>query len=137
MLELYLSFLQCSDYIDYSEHIGTNVSESVFNDFVNNQNNNHRTVLLKHEGKIVTSGTLFIEFKLTHNGCKCGHIENIFTSVEYRGQGLAKTVINKLIELAKEQKCYRVDIICKEELMTYYQRLGFSCSEEHAMSIKF
>lgn len=136
-MELYLSFLQCSDYIDYSEHVCTRVSEDIFTEFVNGQNQNHRTVILKYNGKIVASGTLFIEFKLTHDGCKCGHIENIFTNDEYRGRGFGKTIVNKLIDLAREQKCYRVDIICKEELIDWYQKMGFLCSKEHAMSIKF
>ena len=51
-----------------------------------------------------------------------GNIENILIDEKYRGNGYGEKIVNKLLEMCKEQKCYRVDLNCSYELEHFYQK---------------
>ena len=77
-------------------------------------------------GKIFIHGTatLLYESKLIH-GCKqVGHIEDVVVSPNYRDQGIAKNLIKILTQMATE-KCYKVILDCKEELIPFYEKCHF------------
>ena len=138
MESVYLSYIEENDFEDYKRHIKSDVSFDFYRDFLSKLGPNHQIVLLKKNGKIIASGTLFIEQKLTYGGCKLGHIENIYVEEEHRSNGYAKTIINKLIEMANTNKCYRIDLICDEKLIDFYRKRGFDLSaDQNAMSIWF
>ena len=74
---------------------------------------------------IIGSGTLSIEPKLTYGGCKMGHIENILVHPHNRKNGYGEQLVHKLLEYAKENGCYRVDLNCTSELEHFYEKNGF------------
>ena len=75
--------------------------------------------------KIVGYGAIYIDYKFYRNCKNVGHIEDIIIDKEYRGQGLSKLIINKLLESAREKDCYKIILNCKDEYVGYYQKMGF------------
>lgn len=75
--------------------------------------------------KIVGMISLIIEQKLIHGGAKCGHIEDLVVSHEWRGQNIAQ----EMIEFSKDQcrisGCYKVILDCDERLERFYEKNGF------------
>lgn len=75
--------------------------------------------------KIVGMISLIIEQKLIHGGAKCGHIEDLVVSHEWRGQNIAQ----EMIEFSKDQcrisGCYKVILDCDEILVQFYEKNGF------------
>lgn len=81
--------------------------------------------------KVVGTATLILEQKFIRNGAICGHIEDVAVHSTYQNKGIGKQLINKLIEVAKENKCYKVILDCNADLIDYYQKLGFKPSDFH------
>ena len=75
--------------------------------------------------KIIGYGAIYIDYKFYRNCKNVGHIEDIIIDEEYRGQGLSKLIITKLLECAKEKECYKIILNCKDEYVGYYQKMGF------------
>ena len=75
--------------------------------------------------RIIGYGAIYIDYKFYRNCKNVGHIEDIIIDKEYRGQGLSKLIINKLLESAKEKECYKIILNCKDEYVGYYQKMGF------------
>ena len=75
--------------------------------------------------KLIGCITLFIEDKIIHNGGKVGHIEDVVIDEKYRGKGIGKILIDYVISIAKDAKCYKVILDCDEENVGFYQKSGF------------
>lgn len=57
-----------------------------------------------------------------------GLIENVVTHSEYRNLGLGKKVLNKAVNIAKENHCYKVMLLTgskKTETLNFYKSAGF------------
>lgn len=68
---------------------------------------------------------MFEDAKLHHEN---GHWQMIFgvnTIPEYRRQGCAEKIINKMISDAKVQGRKGLVLTCKEKLLHYYEKFGF------------
>jgi len=82
----------------------------------------------KKELTIIGTGTIIYEPKIIH-GCKnVGHIEDIVVHNNYRSQGIAKNILNKLIEKANQKDCYKVILDCKNDVIPFYEKNGFQCN---------
>lgn len=74
---------------------------------------------------ILGTGTIIYEPKIIH-GCKnVGHIEDIVVHEKYRTHGIAKNILEKLIESSTKKNCYKVILDCKPELKGFYEKIGF------------
>ena len=115
------------DYEQYSKLINSNISQKTFNKFVISVlNDKHKIYILEIDSKLIATGTILIEEKLTYGGCFMGHIENILVAEEYRGNGYGKLIIKKLIEYGEKYGCYRIDLNCESSLNKFYSSLGFN-----------
>lgn len=85
----------------------------------------HKIYVIEFNNKIVASGTLIIEPKFIRNCNYAGHIEDIVVDEKNRGHGLARLIIDKLIEVSKELNCYRVTLNCHESKFGLYSKFGF------------
>jgi len=103
------------------------VSYNEFCEFVNSLNLNHQILVIEdlNTNKIIGTGTVLIECKLIHGLGKVAHIEDIVTDSKFRGQGLGKYLIEKLISLSQERKCYKVILDCAEYNIEFYTKCGF------------
>jgi len=82
-------------------------------------------ICLDEEGRIVGCGTVMIEPKMIHAGRSIGHIEDIVVDIEYRGLGIAREILNRLVELSYRNNCYKVILDCADDLVGFYSRVGF------------
>jgi len=76
-------------------------------------------------GKLVATGTIFIEQKFIHNLGKVGHIEDIVVNKTHRGNKLGKMMINHLISIGKQYKCYKIILDCDKKNVDFYKKCGF------------
>jgi glucosamine-phosphate N-acetyltransferase len=75
--------------------------------------------------EIISTGTLFLEVKLSHGGKSVGHIEDIIVHSDFRGKGISSIIINNLINDSIDKNCYKIILQCKTEICEVYERLGF------------
>jgi glucosamine-phosphate N-acetyltransferase len=86
---------------------------------------NIQTYVLLVEDQVAATATLLIEQKFIHRGGVVGHIEDVATRPEYRGRGLARRLIDHLVEVARAARCYKVILDCSADVEPFYERLGF------------
>ena len=83
------------------------------------------TLVRSHEGKIEGTATVLIENKFLHCGSRVAHIEDVVVRKEGRTKGLGKELIERCIQIAKDNKCYKVILDCHQEVIPFYAKCGF------------
>ena len=73
---------------------------------------------------LIGAGTIIIEPKIIHGGKSVGHIEDIIVHPHYRNQGIAQSILNKLIDYSKRD-CYKVILNCNPNMEAFYNKAGF------------
>jgi len=73
---------------------------------------------------LIGAGTIIIEPKIIHGGKSVGHIEDIIVHPHYRNQGIAQSILNKLIDYSKRD-CYKVILNCNPNMESFYNKAGF------------
>ncbi|EME28208.1 glucosamine-phosphate N-acetyltransferase [Galdieria sulphuraria] len=77
------------------------------------------------QSQVIASGTLLVELKFLHNCKSVGHIEDIVVSKLYRGLGLGKILVDKLVQEAKSRNCYKVILSCSPGNVAFYEKCNF------------
>ncbi|KAI9152868.1 hypothetical protein LWI28_002337 [Acer negundo] len=80
-------------------------------------------------GKIVATGSMFIEKKFLRNCGKVGHIEDVVVDASARGMQLGKKVIGFLTDYAQAMGCYKVILDCSLDNKDFYEKCGFKQKE--------
>ncbi|KAI9143398.1 acyl-CoA N-acyltransferase [Paraphysoderma sedebokerense] len=80
-------------------------------------------------GTVVAAGTLLAEKKFIRNCGVVGHIEDIVVSETMRGKRLGIRIIETLVEIARQQSCYKVILNCNDDNVTFYEKCGFKKKE--------
>jgi glucosamine-phosphate N-acetyltransferase len=80
---------------------------------------------------IVASTTLLIEQKFIHKLSKYGHIEDVIVNNEHRGKGYGKKIIKYVVDYCKKNKFYKITLICKQELIPFYEKNDFQVYQYH------
>lgn len=106
-------------------------------------------------GKIIATATLVVEQKFIHNcALVCllniflmiqfwktikinnllqrGRLEDVVVNNKYRGKHLGKLVINVILQLAIYLRCYKLSLDCKDNLIPFYESLGFKREPNNA-----
>ena len=118
--------IEKNDYINYTRLIESNISQEAYTDFLDNVLGYfHIVLVIEFDNNIIGTGTLLIERKMAYGGCTMGHIENILIDETFRGKGYGEKLINELLDIAKKNNCYRVDLNCNSELEKFYAKNGF------------
>lgn len=79
-------------------------------------------------GKLVSTCNLAIIPNLTRGARPYGIIENVVTHTHYRKQGLGTQVLSYALNIAWQQKCYKVMLLTssnREETVRFYEQAGF------------
>ena len=66
----------------------------------------------------------------SHPTGKRAHLMNVYTRKEYRRQGIAKKMVELLIEDAKEKHATEISLDATESGRPLYESLGFKASDE-------
>ncbi|CAH9071674.1 unnamed protein product [Cuscuta epithymum] len=80
-------------------------------------------------GKIVATGSVFVERKFIRNCGKVGHIEDVVVDSGARGLQLGKRVVEFLTDHSASMGCYKVILDCSEENKPFYEKCGFKKKE--------
>lgn len=80
-------------------------------------------------GKIVATGSVFIEKKFLRNCGKVGHIEDVVVDSDARGMQLGKKIVAFLTNHARSMGCYKVILDCSMENRAFYEKCGFKQKE--------
>ena len=128
--DLEKEFLESLDFLRKASDIDKNMAYDILKKI--KQNPDHVIHVALDGNKIVGSTTLLIEQKFIHNGGRVGHIEDVVIRKDYEGRGIGMKLVISLLNRAKEEKCYKTILDCKDDLKIFYERIGFK-SESNCM----
>src|ERR687898_1949636 len=74
---------------------------------------------------IVGSITAIIEQKFIHNGGKVCHIEDVVTRKGFENLGIGSSLVEKALELAVQEQCYKIILNCSKYNSGFYEKFGF------------
>ena len=114
----------------YSQEWKTDISEEILSKFLLNDN---YLFVIEENDKIIASANLHLQYKLIHYGGIMGYIEDVIVSNEYRGVGLGKKIVSRLLEEAKNKKCYKVALLYNKGLEKFYLDSKMKTQEKIAM----
>ena len=121
--------LEIKDFIEYKELINdfrlTNFTLHQFINFILYENNTIIYVL-ENNDNLCAAGTILFEKKFIHNFSIYAHIEDIIVKKEYQKNGYGKLLINNLVQVCKDEKCYKILLNCEEKLVKFYEKCGFT-----------
>lgn len=95
---------------------------------------------IEENGLLVSSCTLTIIKNLTRGGRSYGLIENVVTHSSYRKRGYGSAILEKALETAKSNGCYKVMLMTgrkEESTLNFYEKAGFKRGLKTAFIIKF
>ena len=118
-----IGFLESLDSLRNASDLDKKTAKDILKKII--ENPDHIIHVAEIDGKIVGSTTLLIEQKFIHNGGKVGHIEDVVVSKEFEGRGIGNKLVTSLLEVAKAKNCYKTILDCKNELIPFYERIGF------------
>ena len=86
------------------------------------QKNNY-FIVAKNNKDLLGFGSLSIILKV--RGSKQGVIEDIVVKKKFRKNKIGRSIVLKLLEIAKKQKCYKVILQSPKKNLTFYKKIGF------------
>lgn len=81
------------------------------------------------DDSIVGMVTLLLEHKFARGGTLAGHIEDLVVDEQQRGKGIAHALLEAALTHAQQAGVYKTILDCSQELVSYYERYGFSAKE--------
>jgi glucosamine-phosphate N-acetyltransferase len=119
----YLDLLKQLSIIDIDK-----ITKPMFDTFIDKLNINHQIYVIEDKNLNIIIGTItiIIEPKLIHNLGSVCHVEDVVVDTNFRGLKLAKLLINKAIDIAKEYGCYKVTLDCSNVNKIVYEKCGFN-----------
>ena len=93
----------------------------------------NRLLVAEAAGRIVGTLQLTVVPGLSRHGMLRGQIEGVRVGADQRGQGLGRRLIERAIDLAREQGCGLVQLTSdkwRSDAIRFYESLGFTASHE-------
>lgn len=97
-------------------------------------------LVIAEDGILVSSCTIAIIKNLTRSARPYALIENVVTHENYRNKGYGTAVLQKAVEIARENDCYKVMLMTsrkEESTLKFYEKAGFHKGEKTAFVIRF
>tara|TARA_B110000967_G_scaffold68079_1_gene70357 strand:- start:1385 stop:1783 length:399 start_codon:yes stop_codon:yes gene_type:complete len=107
-------------------------TKSLSNKFDNEINTDHVSdpssiTLVSVDNNTITGvASLYIIKKLTRT---LGLIEDVAVNENYRGKGIGKKLVEKLIGIATEKKCDKTVLNSSKQNSEFYKKIGFEINE--------
>ena len=121
--DLFNGFLESMDSLKLASNLDIEKAKEVFEKI--SSNSNHYVYVAILDGRVVGSTTMLIEPKFIHNGGNVAHIEDVVVSKDYQGKGIGEMLMRSLLELAKDNNCYKTILDCTDEVKPFYEKIGF------------
>ena len=102
------------------------VTEEMYSAFIQGLSDTHIVLVAVDEetDTVVGSATLLLEPKLIHSCSSAGHIEDVVVLDSWRGTGLGRTLVRRLVALAAQRGCYKVLLDCAPHNVQFYLKCG-------------
>lgn len=84
--------------------------------------------------KCISRGFLIINDRKALGDKSVGLIEDIWTDENHRRKGLASIIMRSLILTAKREGCYKIVLMCSDQNVGLYEKLGFT-KHQNAMRL--
>lgn len=128
-------FLRESDYdrgfIDVLSHL-TNVGrwdpKKWKQHFARYEEDDRRLTVVAHcaaPDLIVGTASMILEEKFIHGGRLLAHLEDVVVLPTSRRQNVATTLVQTLVDWARNREVYKIRLTCKAENVTVYESMGF------------
>ncbi|WP_428324529.1 GNAT family N-acetyltransferase [Nitrosopumilus sp.] len=121
--DLEKGFLTSLDSLRKASDIDKNKAKEIFKKI--DSNPDYIIAVAEIDGKVVGSTTLLIEQKFIHQGGLVGHIEDVVVDKNFQGQKIGEKIMRYLLEIAKNQGCYKTILDCTDDVKQFYEKLGF------------
>jgi glucosamine-phosphate N-acetyltransferase len=130
--DLFNGFLESLDSLRKASDLSPKKAKEIFKKIKSDKN--YKIYVAVLDSKVVGTTTLFIEQKFIHDGGKVGHIEDVAVRKEYQSKGIGQKVVKALLEYAKKEGCYKTILGCTDDLISFYEKMGF---KRHSNSMRF
>lgn len=87
--------------------------------------NGCHTFVYVEEGAVIGTARALIEPKFSNNLSFMGHVEDVAVLPEHRGKGVARSLVDHIVEFCWNAGCYKIVLECSESLVPLYERSGF------------
>lgn len=84
-----------------------------------------QTYVALMDGKIIGTASLIIEPKFINSGGVVGHIEDVAVHQAFHHHGVGGKLVQHLLQVCRENQCYKVILDCAETVIPFYEKLGF------------
>lgn len=121
--DLFNGFLESMDSLKLASNLDIEKAKEIFEKI--SSNSNHFIYVAILDGRVVGSTTMLIEPKFIHNGGNVAHIEDVVVSKDYQGKGIGEMLMRTLLDLAKDNNCYKTILDCTDEVKPFYEKIGF------------
>jgi GNAT superfamily N-acetyltransferase len=104
------------------------------------ENNSIRYFVAVEDRIIISTCSIIIIPNLTKSVRPYALIENVITDIDHRKKGIGKKVINMAIMYAKQNDCYKVQLlsgITRIDAHLFYEKIGFSGNTKKGFEIRF
>ena len=125
-------FLNTLDTLRETSSITENKALEIFKKIKSNPE--HIIIVAEIKNKVIGSTTLLIVPIFIHQGGIVGHIEDVVVSKEFQGEKIGKKIIKYVLELAKNQGCYKTILDCSDDVKAFYEEIGF---KYHSNELRF
>jgi glucosamine-phosphate N-acetyltransferase len=118
-----------NDYIEYLELINefrpSQFTEDQFKNTLKIINLNSDIFVIELNTKLIATATIIFEHKFIHNISKYSQIEDVCVKAEFRKNGYGKILINYLIEVSKNNNCKKINLVCNNDIIKFYESCNF------------
>lgn len=123
-------FIELLQQLTVCDSVSDKDFEDRFEELVS-EGDNHVICVIEdgNTGKIVATGSVFIEKKFIRNCGKVGHIEDIVVDASTRGMNFGKKIVEFLTQHANSIGCYKVILDCSAENRVFYEKCGYKQKE--------
>ena len=121
--DLFNGFLESMDSLKLASNLDKEKAKEIFEKISSNPN--HFVYVAILDGRVVGSTTMLIEPKFIHDGGNVAHIEDVVVSKDYQGKGIGEMLMQSLLNLAKDNNCYKTILDCSDEVKPFYEKIGF------------
>jgi len=90
--------------------------------------------------RVVSTLNIAVIPNLTRGGRSNAFIENVVTDEEYRRKGIGRKLIEKAVNYARENNCYKVVLLSsmkRKEAHVFYESCGFDGNSKRGFEIRF
>ena len=108
----------------WTNSFSRNFSKPVNSEYLSDPNST--TIVISIEDIIVGVASIHIIKKLTRI---LGTIEDVAVNKKYRGKGVGKKIVERLILIGKQKNCDKIVLSSSEENSKFYEKIGFKKKE--------